>query len=151
MTALSIELRVVDGQLVSTFINTGAAPLALCFWWNRRLVVHDAQGREVLPGEGAVLPCGVGEDWTLLPPGGRHERNETLACTQPAGRAERIGWAYALDPGTWRVRLVFEAPPKHGFSQSEPHPLAFRGRVESNDVEWLVAPPTQGFFEKLFR
>lgn len=141
---LSLSLRSAGGRLVSTFTNTGAAPVALTFWWNRRLVVRGAQ-----PGPGPVLPCGAAEDWTVLQPGQAHEREEPFACTQPAGRAEPIGWSYALGPGTWRVRLVYEALPAHGFTQSEPHPQAFTGRLESNELEWVVAPP-KGFLAKLF-
>src|SRR5580700_7032930 len=103
--------------LKSVFTNKGTSPLALTFWWNRSMRVVDAQGNVVAPGPGSVLPCGVKEPWLVLEPGGRVERDEPLACTQPAGRVERIGWSYELAPGSYRVTLVFEAPPKHGFSQ----------------------------------
>ena len=139
-------------RLRAVFTNTSDRALALTFWWTRRLRVVDAQGREVAPGPGPVLPCGVAEDWTVLAPGERHEHNEPLACTQPAGRSEPIGWSYALAPGTYRVRLFHEAPPAHGFTQSAPHPDAFRGRVESDEVTITVAAPPErpGLLRRLF-
>jgi hypothetical protein len=125
----------------STFTNTGSSALALTFWWNRMIRVVDARGSVVAPGPGPILPCGVAEEWTVLEPGQHLDRTEPLGCTQPAGRREPIGWSYALPPGTYRVRLVFEAPPLHGFSQSRPDPRAYRGRVETNEVELVVEPP----------
>lgn len=152
MSHLHLELRVdpqAPHQFISTYTNRGVEPVALTFWWNRRLRVVGAQG-VIEPGKGPVLPCGAGEDWRVLAPGERHDEVQTLACTQPAGRPEPIGWSYALAPGTYRVTLVFEAPPAHGFSQAEPHPHAFTGRVESNEVELVVpVPAPRGFFERL--
>jgi hypothetical protein len=151
VTDLAIELHTGDQRspadapiaLRATYTNVGQTPLALTFWWNRRARVTDAQGRVVAPGPGPVLPCGVGEEWVVLEPGQKHERDEPLACTQPAGRAEAIGWTHALAPGTYRVTLVFESPPPHGFSQAAPHERAFRGRVESNEVTVVVEEPTK--------
>ena len=123
MSHLNLELRVDPAaplQFVSTYTNRGPAPLALTFWWNRRLRVLDATGVVIEPSKGPVLPCGVAEDWRVLAPGERHDEVQTLGCTQPAGRPEPIGWAYALAPGTYRVTLVFESPPAHGFSQAAP-------------------------------
>lgn len=160
MTDLAIELR-TDGRrfhageslaLRGTYTNVGQRPLALTFWWNRRLRVTDASGGVVAPGPGPTLPCGAGEEWELLEPGQRHERDEPLGCTQPAGRPEAIGWSYALAPGTYRVALIFEAPPPHGFSQAEAHERAFRGRVESAEVTIVVEAPLKrpGLLGRLF-
>jgi len=161
MTAdLAIEL-VNDGSrrragesiaLKGVYTNASARPLALTFWWNRTMRVLDAQGRVVPPGAGPVLPCGVAEEWSVLEPGGKLERDEPLGCTQPAGRSEPIGWSYALAPGTYRVVLVHESPPPHGFTQSSPDARAFRGRVESNEVALAIEEPEPrkpGFFSRL--
>jgi hypothetical protein len=140
MTALAIELvskgrcRVKDLALSAIYTNTSRQPLALAFWWNRTMRVVDAAGRVIAPGPGPVLPCGVAEHWQVLMPGHRHQRSEPLSCTQPAGQAASIGWAYKLAPGTYGITLVFEAPPAHGFSQSEASAYAFRGRVESREL-----------------
>jgi hypothetical protein len=124
-----------------TYANVGDAPLALTFWWNRLLRVTDAQGHVVAPGPGPVLPCGAAEDWTGLKPGERLDRIEPLGCTQPAGQRKAIGWSYVLAPGRYKVRLICEWPPAHGFTQSSPHAQAFRGHVESNEVDLTVEPP----------
>ncbi len=142
-----------DGQpeLKATFINDGATPLALTFWWNRTLEVRDATGALVTPGPGPVAPCGAAEDWTVLPPGGRHERPDGFACTQPAGESERVGWAYTLSPGTYRARFVYQAPPPHGFVQAEPHPQAFVGTVRSDEIVLTVTQPTpRSWWRRLF-
>lgn len=136
--------------LSATYHNTGATPLALAFWWQRSMRVHAAGGRELAPGPGPVLPCGVAEDLTILAPGEKHTRVEPLACTQPAGASGRIGWSYALAPGEYQVVLVFTAPPAHGFSQHEPDPREFRGQVESNAVRVVVAPAPRGLLARLF-
>lgn len=142
---LAIELwDAGDGALRARYACTGDAPIALTFWWNRRLVVRAADGTVVAPGPGPTLPCGVAEDWQLLAPGETCERDEPLACTQPAGRPEAIGWSYALSPGTYQVTLVYERPPAHGFTQAEPHPRGFTGRVESNPATLVItAPPAK--------
>jgi hypothetical protein len=155
MSGLTLELRVdptAQGPaLIGTYVNAGPAPLALAFWWNRRLEVHDAHGALVPAGPGPVLPCGSAEDWTVLAPGQRFERDEFLGCTQPAGEAADIGWAYTLAPGSYRLRLIFEAPAAHGFTQSAPHPQAFVGRAVSNEVTWVVQPePHKGLLARLF-
>jgi hypothetical protein len=145
---LSIELRAEHStnapgspiSLRAVYANVGQRPLALTFWWNRSMRVVDAHDRVVPPGPGPVLPCGVREGVTRLAPGQRHERDEPLGCTQPAGSTETIGWSYDLAPGTYRVRLVFEFPPSHG--RGEGHdPEAWRGRVESNEVAVAVPEP----------
>jgi hypothetical protein len=130
-------------------VSSGTEPLALAFWWNRRMKVVDASGNVVAPGKGSELPCGAMEDWTVLRPGERHERVEALACTQPAGQTADIGWSYDLAPGTYRVQLEFEAPARHGFSQSEPNPAAFTGRVVSNEVTVTVSAQP-GLLTRLF-
>lgn len=136
--------------MLATFHNSGAAPVALTFWWNRRLVVRDVNGHLVKPGPGPVLPCGAAEDWTVIEPGASFEREESLACTQPAGRTEAIGWSYdALAAGAYRVSLIYEAPPAHGFTQSEPDHRAFTGRLESNDVALQVPEKPKGWFARL--
>jgi hypothetical protein len=153
MADLEIRLQADrTGQLKSVYRNAGKEPLALTFWWNRSMRVTDAQGRVVEPGPGPVLPCGVREEWLLLEPGASVERDEPLGCTQPAGRSEKIGWSYELAPGTYRVVLVHEAPPKHGFTQSARDPRAFTGRVESDEVTLVVAEPEKkpGFLARLF-
>jgi hypothetical protein len=147
---VKLSLRLDADRLISTWTNDGTTPVALAFWWNRRLVVADQHGALVQPGPGPVLPCGVMEDWTELAPGASFERDESLACTQPAGRSEAIGWSYELKPGTWKVSLRFEAPPAHGFSQSAPHPHAFTGKLESNSVELVVAEKPRGLLSRLF-
>lgn len=155
MSALTIELRLDpaapehDPALRATYANGGNTPLALAFWWNRSLKVIDASGNVVAPGRGPELPCGAMEEWTVLEPGEQLVRSEALACTQPAGQSADIGWSYALGPGTYRVQLQFEAPPKHGFSQSEPNPAAFSGCVLSNEVTLTVAEKP-GLLSRLF-
>lgn len=140
MSALAIELvskprcAVKDLRLSAIYTNTGRAPLALAFWWNRSLRILDAAGQIVPPGPGPVLPCGVAESWQIVMPGRSIQRLEPLVCTQPAGQAATIGWSYRLTPGRYRLTLVFEAPPSHGFSQSESNEHAFRGRVESPEL-----------------
>lgn len=159
MSDLTIELKARVDQAAANelpaftgvYTNRGSKPLALTFWWNRNMRVVDAGGRVVAPGPGPVLPCGVGEEWVLLDPGASIERVEPMGCTQPAGRSERIGWSYELAPGTYRVALVFEAPPGHGFSQSSPNEHAFKGRVESNEISFQVTEELRkkGFLSRL--
>jgi hypothetical protein len=140
MSVLAIELvskgpcRVKDLALSAIYTNTSRQPLALAFWWNRSMRVVDSQGRILTPGPGPKLPCGVAERWQILMPGHKYQRSEPLACTQPASQAAPIGWSYNLTPGTYGITLLFEAPPAHGFSQSEPNEYAFSGRVESREV-----------------
>lgn len=155
--AVRVELTSADAHddegrplLTTTFVNEGQAPVALTFWWNRSLEVRDARGTLVQPGPGPVLPCGAGEDWTVIPPGGRHARADGFACTQPAGAPQRIGWGYTLTPGTYRVRFRYQAPPPHGFTQSEPHPQAFVGTLTSDEVVVTVAPrPPRSWWRRL--
>ncbi len=142
MSDLTIELKAIGTKATAkeppkftgVYTNRGSKPLALTFWWNRTMRVVDAGGRVVPPGPGPSLPGGVAEEWVVLAPGASIERNEPMGCTQPAGRTERIGWSYSLAPGIYRVALVFEAPPAHGFTQSSPNAYAFVGRAESNEV-----------------
>ena len=140
MAVLAIELvckgrpRVKDLALSAIYTNTSRQPLALAFWWNRSMRIVDSQGALVTPGPGPVLPCGVAERWQVLMPGHKYQRSEPLSCTQPAGNAAAIGWAYKLTPGTYSITIVFEAPPAHGFSQSETNEHAFSGRVESREL-----------------
>ncbi|MFO0595362.1 MAG: hypothetical protein U0228_08660 [Myxococcaceae bacterium] len=147
---VELSLKVDAQRLVSVWKNTGSTPVALAFWWNRRLRVRDASGAVVEPGPGPVLPCGVAEDWTVIEPGQSFERDEALACTQPAGRSEPIGWSYDhLAAGPWKVTLLFAAPPAHGFSQSPPHPHAFTGSLESNEVTWVVPTRPKSLMDRL--
>jgi hypothetical protein len=155
LSGLSIELRATGARheagapisLKGIYTNTGPEPFTLAFWWNRRIRVVDAQGRVVTPGPGPVLPCGIMEQLLRLAPGERHERGEALGCTQPAGRSEAIGWSYDLAPGTYRLTLVFEAPPAHGFSQGDG---TWRGKVESNEVAIEVVPaPPRGLLSRI--
>jgi hypothetical protein len=147
---LEIQLRAEPARyragdavtLAATYLNTGESTLALTFWWNRTMRVVDASDRVVAAGPGPVLPCGVGEEQTLLEPGGRFDRPEPLGCTQPAGARERIGWSYALAAGVYRITLIFEAPPAHGFTQSRGDTRAHVGRVESNEVTVTIEPRT---------
>ena len=141
MADLAIQLvatkprsRAKDLALSAIYSNTGRTPIALAFWWNRSMRIVDAAGETLVPGPGPVLPCGVAESWQIVMPGRSLQRSEPLSCTQPAGQAARVGWSYMLAPGTYGITLVFEAPPAHGFSQSEPNDHAFRGRVESNQL-----------------
>jgi hypothetical protein len=129
-----------DPELRAAYTNLGDGPLALAFWWHRTLRVRDHAGRLVVPGPGRELPCGVPELLEVLPPGTTHERVEVLACTQPAGHPAHVGWSYALAPGSYRLSLVFEAPPAHGFTQHAPDPHEFVGRVESNEVSIAIVP-----------
>jgi hypothetical protein len=140
---VQLTLRARGAELSSTFTNDGDAPVALAFWWNRTLRVVDAAGQLVAPGPGPVLPCGVAEDLEVVAPGASFERAESLGCTQPAGRSERIGWSYDLAPGTYRVTLIYEAPPSHGFTQHAPDPREFRGRLESNEVTLTIPVPAK--------
>jgi hypothetical protein len=137
--SIDIQLRVVGRALRAIYTNRGTHAVALTFWWNRRMRVARADGTEIAAGKGPVLPCGVGEDWQVLQPGESYERDEPLQCTQPAGTAKDVGWSFDLPRGTYRVTLVYESPPPHGFTQSEPHPDQYRGRIESNDVLLVVA------------
>lgn len=137
-------------ELTATYHNTGSAPLALAFWWQRSMQVRDAAGRVVAPGPGPVLPCGVAEDLTLVAPGEAHERTEPMACTQPAGAPAQVGWAYALTPGEYTVTLVFESPPAHGFTQHAADPREFRGLVTSNAVRVTIEPAPRGLLARLF-
>lgn len=140
---MQLTLRARGAELSSTFTNDGPAPIALAFWWNRSMRVIDASGKVVVAGAGPVLPCGVAEELEVLAPGATFDRPEPLACTQPAGRAEPIGWSYELAPGTYRVTLIYEAPPSHGFTQHAPDPHAFRGRLESNEVTLTIPVPAK--------
>jgi hypothetical protein len=70
----------------------------------------------------------------VIAAGATFERHESVGCTQPAGRSEKIGSSYALAPGTYSITLMFESPPAHGFTQHTADPREFRGRVESNPV-----------------
>lgn len=157
MSALRVELSTTGElddqgrpQLRTTFINEGAEPVALTFWWNRTLEVRDAAGALVTPGQGPVLPCGAGEDWTVVGPGQRFERPDGFACTQPVGVDKPVGWSYALAPGSYRVRFLYRAPPPHGFTQSEPHPQAFTGALTSNELEVTVtARPPKSWWRSL--
>lgn len=141
MAVLAIQLvakgpcRVKDLALSAIYVNTSPKPLALAFWWNRSMRILDSEGQIVAPGPGPVRPCGVAEPWQILMPGHKCQRQEPLSCTQPAGQAAAIGWSYDLSPGTYRITLLFAAPPAHGFSQSEANEYAFTGRVKSNQIE----------------
>jgi hypothetical protein len=80
-----------------------------------------------------------------------HGELETAAVdvtSAPAGADGDIGWSYALPPGRFRIALAFAAPPRHGFSQSEPHPQAVHGEVRSNDVDVGITP-RRGFFARV--
>ena len=134
LVASKARCRVKDLALSAIYRNTGRAPLALAFWWNRTMRIVDAAGHTLAPGPGPVLPCGVAERWQIVMPGRTLQRSEPTSCTQPAGQSARIGWSYALVAGIYRITLVLEAPPAHGFSQSEPNDHAFQGHVESNEL-----------------
>jgi hypothetical protein len=124
--------------LRAIYRNTSAAPIALTFWWTRRMRVVDEAGRPVDQAPGPVAPCGAAEEWTVLPPGGTCERDEPLACTQPAGVQQTVGWSYPLPAGRYRVSLLFQQPPLHGFTQSTPHAAAFTGSIESTPLDVMV-------------
>jgi hypothetical protein len=127
-----------DPELTATYRNTGAEPLTLFFWWNRFLRVTDAEGRDIPPGSGPVLPCGAAEEPTTLEPGAHFSRPEAWGCTQPAGSTAKVGWSYDLAPGTYQVRLVFESPAAHGYDPSAREPQ-WRGRIETAPIELIVA------------
>jgi hypothetical protein len=140
MPVLAIEL-VSNGRrsakelaLSAIYTNTSPRPLALAFQWNRSMRIVDAQGVVVPPGPGPVLRGGGVEHWQIVMPGHRCQRPEPLSCPQPAGVAGPIGWSYKLSRGVYGITLVFEAPPAHGFSQSETSEYAFVGRVESRQL-----------------
>ena len=143
---LSIELRSKktefatqdDLELEAVYTNSGAEAFSLTFWWNRRMRVTDSTGKEIAPGPGPVLPCGVAEDVETLAPGKSLTRDEYVGCTQPAGESRDIGWGYELGAGTYTVTLIFEYPPKHGRLESDAKD-AWRGRVESNPVTFTLA------------
>lgn len=92
----------------------------------------------------------MAEELEVIAPGATFERFEPFGCTQPAGRSERIGWSYALAPGSYAISLVFESPPAHGFIQHAPDPREFRGRVESNPVTLTITSPKTPPRKKLF-
>ncbi len=126
-----------DVSLIATFENVGNKPFSLTFWWNRFIKVQDSDGNKVTPIGGPVLPCGVKEETETLEPGQTFERNEGLACTQPAGSKPLIGWAYKLKPGKYKVKLIFKNPPSHGHAPNEA-PDAWEGKTKSNTVEMII-------------
>lgn len=139
-----------DVMLRVRYTNTGDAPLAIAFWWTRTLRVVDGSGRVIAPSPGPVLPCGVAEEWTVLAPGESVERDEPLACTQPAGQSAAIGWSYTdIDAGHYTVTLVMNAPPAHGFSQSTSDARAFVGTVESNAANVIIAAPKRSLIDRV--
>jgi hypothetical protein len=154
-STLSISLapppaQFTEGDAISfkgTYRNTGEVPYSLTFWWNRRIRVTDSSGKVMVPGPGPVLPSGIQESSTPLAVGGSIERIEPLACTQPAGRSEAIGWSYTLPPGAYRAVLHFAFPPAHGLRQTAAD--SWSGEVESNSVEFTVAP-RPSLFERIF-
>ena len=125
-------------QLTSTFENVGKEEFSLTFWWNRRLRIVDAQGGIVPPAKGPELPCGVAETPTFLAPGKMKSRAEPLACTQPQGAPQAVGWSYKLKPGTYKIALLFEAPPTHGYDGDKSE-KAWKGKVVSNEVTITIA------------
>lgn len=132
------------------YTNTGDAPLALTFWWTRTLRVVDDSGRVIAPSAGPELPCGVNEDWTVLAPGETIDRDEPLACTQPAGRSEVIGWSYGdVEAGNYSVTMVMRAPAAHGFTQSSPDARAFIGEVQSNAANVIIAAPKRSLLDRV--
>ncbi len=135
--------------MTANYENTGEAPLALAFWWHRTMRVRDANNRVIEPRPGPVLPCGAAEMLEILAPKARLERVEPLACTQPAGQRTRIGWSYPLVPGDYRIALIFEAPPAHGFRQHAADPREFVGRVESNEVAITILSAPVGLWARL--
>jgi hypothetical protein len=155
--SLTIDVRdhleptpAADVKLRVRYTNTGDAPLALTFWWTRNLRVVDDSGRTIAPESGPVAPCGVGEDWTVLAPGESIDRDEPLACTQPAGRSESIGWSYLhVTPGRYPVTLTMRAPPAHGFSQADPDARAFVGDVESKPANVVIAPAKRSLIDRV--
>jgi len=117
-----------DVELTGVFENVGKVPFSLTFWWNRFMRITDANGKVVLSGPGPVAPCGIKES---------HERKEPLGCTQPAGLEIKVGWDYDLKPGKYRIALVFENPPAHGFEPND-DAQAWTGRVESDPIEIVI-------------
>src|SRR5262245_22624620 len=101
--------------LQGVFENVGTQPLAMTFWWHRSMRITDEKGKTMTPGKGPVLPCGAAEMLTAIAPGQRHERAEPLLCTQCAGVQQPVGWSYQLPTGKYRVVLVYENPPRHGY------------------------------------
>ena len=130
-------------RLRSTFENVGNSTFSLTFWWNRHLRITDSQGQIVPPEKGPKLPTGMAERPTELAPGKTFSRAEPLACTQPSGAKEEIGWSYKLKPGTYRIALLFEVPPSHGDSsaprvRNEPPRTWWTGKVISNEVTVVI-------------
>ncbi len=125
-------------QLTSTFENVGQAEMSLTFWWNCRLKIVDAQGNIVQPAKGRELPCGRGETPTSLAPGKTKSRAQPLGCTQPQGAPQSVGWSYKLKPGTYKIALLFEAPPTHGYDVDKSE-KAWKGKVVSNEVTITIA------------
>lgn len=153
---LSITLQVLKPELVegeplelrATYRNEGAEPLGVPLWWTQRLRIADASGAELAPGPGPVLPCGIPERVQVLDPGASLVTDVPFACTQPAGQPLGIGWSYQLEPGRYRVTLIYEFPPRHGFGV-ERRESCWRGRAESNPVELMVTAKP-GLMARLF-
>lgn len=125
-------------RLTSTFENVGKEEFSLTFWWNRRLRIVDAQGHIVPPAKGPELPCGLAETPTSLAPGKMTSRTEPLGCTQPQGAPQAVGWSYKLKPGKYKIALLFEDPPTHGYGV-EKSEKAWKGKVVSNEVTITIA------------
>jgi len=119
--------------LDSVFENVGEKEISLTFWWDRKLIVRDLEGNAIAPGKGPELPCGIPEIPEVLLPGKTVSRQEPLACTQPSGVSQSIGWSYDLGPGTYKIALILESPPAHGYGVNRAK-NAWNGKVISNEV-----------------
>jgi hypothetical protein len=116
--------------------------LHFTIWWNIRLLIIDtATNKQMTARSGPQLPCGMGEMPTTLAPGESHTKQQGVACTQPIGAVERVGWQFdALPRGRYRVYFVFRSPPPHGFGIDAAHVRdgEWRGLAVSNELEYIV-------------
>jgi len=125
-------------ELTSVFENVGDKAFTMTFWWTRSIRVIDKAGDEVRPGPGPSLPCGIPEEPTTLAPGQSMERREVFGCTQPAGLDKKVGWDYdRLPPGRYRLTLVIENPPRHGYDVHSGGD-AWEGKLETEPVDIVI-------------
>lgn len=125
-----------DQRLVFRFHNDLDRELQLLIFPHWRLIVQrEADGVLVQPAAGPLLPCGFAEQPTPVPPHGSVDNLRTLACTQPFGAQETIGFSYEhLEPGLYRIHAVFQNP-LHNDAVGEQRAV-WRGTAVSNALDF---------------